>query len=179
DGLQTVLGLDEYLRQGLKVVVCEPSCASALNDDLSDLIEDEALAQRLKTGVLMIDVFLHQEMEAGRLEYTLEPQAEYTFIHGHCHQKALYGTQSMMGLLSGARVQEIPSGCCGMAGAFGYEKEHYEISEQIGEQVLFPAVRQMEEGATLIACGVSCRQQIRHFTGKEAVHWVEAIKVKE
>lgn len=64
-----------------------------------------------------------------------------------------------------------------MAGAFGYEKEHYEISEKIGEQVLFPAVRQMEEGATLIACGVSCRQQIQHFTGKEAVHWVEAIKV--
>lgn len=63
-----------------------------------------------------------------------------------------------------------------MAGAFGYEKEHYALSEKIGEQVLFPAVRQMKEGALLIACGTSCRQQIRHFTGKRAVHWVEVIK---
>ncbi|MCB9041935.1 MAG: FAD-binding protein [Lewinellaceae bacterium] len=180
DGLQTALGLDAYLRQGLKVVVCEPSCASALNDDLPDLIEDETLARRLQAGVLMIDVFLHQEQEAGRLEYALEPLAESTFLHGHCHQKALYGTKSMMALLSGngGQVQEIPSGCCGMAGAFGYEKEHYGISEKIGEQVLFPAVLQMNEGAALIACGTSCRQQIRHFTGKRAVHWVEAVRVR-
>lgn len=180
DGLQTALGLDEYLRQGLKVVVCEPSCASALNDDLPDLIEDEALARRLKTGIQMIDVFLHQERAAGKLDCTLEPRAGSTLIHGHCHQKALYGTHSMMALLSGdnRRIQEIPSGCCGMAGAFGYEKEHYELSEKIGEQVLFPAVRQMQEDEVLIACGASCRQQIRHFTGKKAAHWVETVRVQ-
>ncbi len=180
DGLRTALKLDEYLRQGLKIVVCEPSCASALNDDLPDLIEDEALAQRLKADIKMIDVFLHQEMEAGMLDCSLEPVFENTFLHGHCHQKALYGARSMAVLLKGssAQVQEIPSGCCGMAGAFGYEKEHYELSEKIGEQVLFPAVRKMEEGAALIACGTSCRQQIRHFTGREAMHWVQAVRVR-
>jgi len=178
EGLQTALRLDEYLRQGLNVLVCEPSCASALNDDLPDLIEDEALAQRLKTGIFMIDAFLAREMEAGRLNTAFEARAQEVFIHGHCHQKALYGTKSMLTLLrqsGSAQVREIPSGCCGMAGAFGYEKEHYALSEKIGEQVLFPAVRQMKEGALLIACGTSCRQQIRHFTGKRAVHWVEAV----
>jgi len=75
-------------------------------------------------------------------------------------------------------VREIPSGCCGMAGSFGYETEHYDLSSKMGESVLFPAVRSMKEGTTLVANGFSCRHQIEHFTGVKPRHWVEVIKVK-
>jgi FAD/FMN-containing dehydrogenase/Fe-S oxidoreductase len=179
DGAETARRLDAFLRQGLPVVVCEPSCASALTDDLPDLLDDQALGQRLKKGVLMIDVFLAQELDAGRIDVQLETIAPEIHVHGHCHQKALYGTKSMrvfLEKLAGARVTEIPSGCCGMAGSFGYEKEHYELSEKIGEEVLFPAVRQLNGESAVVACGVSCRHQIGDFTGKKAVHWVEVVR---
>jgi Fe-S oxidoreductase len=130
----------------------------------------------------MIDVFLAQELDAGRIAGNLEVTAPEIQIHGHCHQKALYGTKSMRAFLeqlTNAKVEEIPSGCCGMAGSFGYEKEHYDLSKKIGEQILFPAVRQMKDDSALVACGVSCRQQIEHFTEKKAVHWVEVVKVKK
>lgn len=179
EGAETAQKLDAFLRQGLPIVVCEPSCASALTDDLPDLLEDRALAKRLKTGVQMIDQFLAREMAAGKIKNRLKTKSPEIQIHGHCHQKALYGTGSMKSFLSAltdAQVKEIPSGCCGMAGSFGYEKEHYELSEKIGEQILFPAVRQSGEQATVVACGVSCRHQIEHFTGKKAAHWVEVFE---
>jgi len=88
----------------------------------------------------------------------------------------LFGTKAMKDLLPADKVIEIPSGCCGMAGSFGYEKEHYELSKKIGEEILFPAVEQIKEGEKVVACGVSCRHQIEHFTGKKAVHWVEVFK---
>lgn len=178
-GLKTIKGLKPYLDQGLKIVVCEPSCASALNDDLPDLIEDEALASQLKAQVMMIDVFLANELEGG-LKAKFESIAEDILIHGHCHQKALYGTHSMKTVLSdcGHEVGEIPSGCCGMAGSFGYETEHYDISRKIGESVLFPAVKSMKEGTTLVANGFSCRHQINDFTGVKPKHWVEVIRAK-
>ncbi|MEO0331705.1 MAG: FAD-binding oxidoreductase, partial [Bacteroidota bacterium] len=102
--------------------------------------------------------------------------------HGHCHQKALYGTQAMKNLLKTVpdlRVSEVDSGCCGMAGSFGYEKEHYELSEKIGSSVLFPAVKNADKSTQIIACGFSCRHQLEHFTGKKAKHWVETIQVKK
>lgn len=181
EGTKTARRLDAYLQNGLPVLVCEPSCASALTDDLPDLLDDEALAQRLKNGVYMIDVFLARELEAGRIGEKLETIAPEIHIHGHCHQKALYGTQSMRSFLeklTDAQVTEIPSGCCGMAGSFGYEKEHYELSRKIGEQVLFPAVRKLNGDSALVACGVSCRHQIGDFTGKWARHWVEVVATK-
>lgn len=176
DGYVTAQKLDQYIQQGLKVVVCEPSCASALNDDLPDLFEDKALGERMKSNIMMIDVFLAHGLEAGRLDgYELKAFPSLQ-IHGHCHQKALYGTASMktiLNKLTNATVQEIPSGCCGMAGSFGYEKEHYELSEKIGESILFPAIRKMDAATEVVACGVSCRHQIQHFTGKKPKHWTE------
>ncbi len=174
EGTKTVQQLDKYFQQGLNVVVCEPSCASALTDDLSDLIDDEGLAQRLKNHVKMIDVFIHDEIETGHIQSDLQPTVNKIFIHGHCHQKAIYGTKSMKQLLSNEAVEEIPSGCCGMAGSFGYEKEHYELSKKIGEEILFPFIeKEVQKEDALVACGFSCRHQIEHFTGKKAVHWVE------
>jgi len=181
-GLKTTQNLDSYLKKKIPVVVCEPSCASALNDDLPDLIEDESLAKRLQSGVQMIDQFLFRERAAGRLNVDFSATAPELLIHGHCHQKALYGTQAMKSLLETTpdqRVSEIDSGCCGMAGSFGYEQEHYELSEKIGSSVLFPAVKNADEATQIIACGFSCRHQIEHFTDRKAKHWVETIQVKE
>ena len=174
EGTKTVQQLDKYFQEGLTVVVCEPSCASALTDDLPDLIEDEGLAERLKSHVKMIDVFIMEETAAGNIKQTLKPTAQKIFIHGHCHQKVLYGTKAMKHLLSNERVEEIPSGCCGMAGSFGYEKEHYHLSKKIGDEILFPFVEnEVQKEDALVACGFSCRHQIEHFTGKRAIHWVE------
>ena len=176
-GLDTAKKLDVYFQQGLKVVVCEPSCASALLDDLPDLIEDAALASRLQNQVQMIDVFLKDALDAGTIKGPLAIKADKVYIHGHCHQKALFGTKAMKTLLDQNQVEEIPSGCCGMAGSFGYEKEHYALSKKGGEEILFPAVQQLKATEDIIACGVSCRHQIEHFTGKKALHWVEIFKL--
>lgn len=177
EGAKTIDGLKQYLDQGLKVVVCEPSCASALNDDLPDLIGNLEVAEQLKNGVMMIDVFLADEYENGHLDVDFEPISDGIAIHGHCHQKALYGTNTMKSLLKHSNnVSEIPSGCCGMAGSFGYEKEHYELSEKIGNEILFPAVNKLEKDHELVACGFSCRHQIEHFTETRPKHFVEVIK---
>ena len=180
EGSKTIAGLKKYLDQGLTIVVCEPSCASALNDDLPDLIEDEVLASLLKEKVMMIDIFLARELESGNLNKAFESLTSNILIHGHCHQKALYGTKGMKTILAQTRqtIKEIPSGCCGMAGSFGYEKEHYELSRKMGENILFPAVRSMQEGTTLVANGFSCRHQIEHFTGVKPKHWVEVVRAK-
>jgi FAD/FMN-containing dehydrogenase/Fe-S oxidoreductase len=173
EGTKTLEGLRKYLDQGLKVVVCEPSCASALTDDLPDLIDNERLTAGLSENIMMIDVFLQEEIKNG-LPIRLTSESGDMLIHGHCHQKALFGTESMKNVEG--KVNEIPSGCCGMAGSFGYEKEHYAISKKIGESILFPAVKNKAENTDLVACGFSCRHQIHDFTGVKAKHWVEVVK---
>ena len=184
EGEKTLRKLDEYIQQGLQIVACEPSCASALTDDLPDLIDDEELGNRIKENVMMIDVFLAREIQEGRCTCDFSSQHDEILIHGHCHQKSLYGTTFMKEILDrvpGISVEEIDSGCCGMAGSFGYEKEHYDLSMQIGEDRLFPAVRSRPEGAAVIACGFSCRHQIADGTGAASRHWVETLRgsVKE
>ena len=178
EGTKTVERLKKYINQGLMILVCEPGCASALNDDLADLVEDEKVAKQLQEQVVMIDVFLASEMEAGNIDQTISVDSN-VLIHGHCHQKALYSTNGMKSLLgkSNKSVTEIPSGCCGMAGSFGYEKEHYDLSKKIGEEILFPAVRAKGEDTVVVANGFSCRHQIEHFTGVKPKHWVEVVRV--
>jgi FAD/FMN-containing dehydrogenase/Fe-S oxidoreductase len=180
EGKKTINGLKAYMDKGLKVVVCEPSCASALNDDWPDLIEDQDIALQLKEQVMMIDVFLAKEIEAGNLLEKFESTEGDLLIHGHCHQKALYDTKGLKAICENTEnvVGEIPSGCCGMAGSFGYESEHYDISRKIGESILFPAIRSMQEGTTVVANGFSCRHQIEHFTGVKPKHWLEVIRVR-
>jgi FAD/FMN-containing dehydrogenase/Fe-S oxidoreductase len=179
EGEKTLRNLDAFIQKHLPVVVCEPGCASALVDDLPDLIEDEALGRRIKDNVLMIDEFLAREVREGRLDCQFTSPFEKVLIHGHCHQKSLFGTSAMkelLGRVAGMSVQEVDSGCCGMAGSFGYEKEHYDLSLAIGEQRLFPAIRSREEGTAVVACGFSCRHQIADGTGVKALHWVETIR---
>ena len=176
-GTNTAKGLKELLDKDIPVVVCEPSCASALNDDLPDLVEDVNLAAKLKSGVTILEAFIEDAAELNIVTGLAEDYERFV-VHGHCHQKALYGTGAMkdsLTRLTGKQVDEINSGCCGMAGSFGYELEHYQLSRQIGELELFPAVRDLPEQVGLIAPGFSCRHQISHFTGRKAIHWVEAV----
>ncbi len=178
-GEKTLRNLDVYIKQGLKVVVCEPGCCSALVDDLPDLIDDEQLGQRIKENVMMIDEFLDSQIQQGQLNCNFSSPFTSILIHGHCHQKALFGTTAMKRLLDRVphlSVQQIDSGCCGMAGSFGYEKEHYDLSMQIGDERLFPAIRSRPSGAAVVACGFSCRHQIADGTGVRPLHWTQTIR---
>jgi len=178
-GERTLRNLDKYIAQGLKIVVCEPGCCSALTDDLPDLIDDVQLGERIKQNVMMIDEFLYRQVKDGAIKCAFTSPYKKILIHGHCHQKSLYGTtfmKQMLDLVPSISVKEIDSGCCGMAGSFGYEKEHYELSMQIGKQRLFPAIQRCEVGTTVVACGFSCRHQIADGTGVNALHWVEVIQ---
>ena len=179
EGERTLRNLKKYIDEGLKIVVCEPGCASALTDDLPDLIDDEDLGTSIKANVMMIDVFLEKEMNAGKINAEFTSKFRKLMIHGHCHQKSLYGTTAMERVLKsipGLEVEVLDSGCCGMAGSFGYEKEHYELSMKVGEDRLFPAIRQKDEETGLVACGFSCRHQISDATGLKARHWVEFLR---
>ena len=179
EGEKTLRNLDAFIQQGLEVVCCEPGCASALTDDLPDLIDDVELGERIKGGVLMLDEFLECEIAEGRLECGFTSRYSDALVHTHCHQKSLFSqtaVQTILGKVEGLKVRTIDSGCCGMAGSFGYEQEHYDVSMRIGEDRLFPAVRNRPEGAAIVAAGFSCRHQIAHGTGVRAVHWVETVR---
>lgn len=139
----------------------------------------------LASRCLLYDEFLCEEIREGRISAEdFEYKKMEIWLHGHCHQKAIVGmektTRMLRQLLRGATVHVIPSGCCGMAGSFGYEKEHYQTSLAIGETVLFPAVRKAVEQSTekftfVAAPGTSCRQQILDGTGIRAVHPIEIL----
>lgn len=175
-GTRTMQRLDVFAQQGLPILCLEPSCASALADDLPDLIDDQALGRRVASCVKMIDVFLDDQVTAGRIP-PLQLIGEAFLLHGHCHQKAEFGTAAIHRHFARTAVawREVDSGCCGMAGSFGYE--HHELSQQIGEDRLFPAVRRsVAAGETIVACGISCRHQLRDFLQVEAKHWVQIVR---
>jgi FAD/FMN-containing dehydrogenase/Fe-S oxidoreductase len=166
-----------YAQQGIPIVGIEPSCILTFREDYLDLLpgEDAALVAR---QALSIDEFLYQLHQRGELdlEFTTEPKR--LLLHGHCHQKALVGTTPTLTLLrlpAHYEVEEIPSGCCGMAGSFGYEAEHYDVSLAIGRQRLFPAVEAAGPEVEIVADGISCRQQIQHATRRRARHLAEVL----
>lgn len=178
DGTVMADQLKPFFRKGMKVVVCEPSCTSALTDDIPDLLDDGSLAAALSANVLSIDVFLAQEVNKGRIKGTFKAAANPILLHGHCHQKASTGTRAMNSIyrtIRGMDCFEPDSGCCGMAGSFGYEAEHYDVSKKIAESILVPAIRSTDEDTVIVANGFSCRHQISDFTGRKAVHWVESL----
>lgn len=178
-GTVTMQNLDYYARQGLPILTLEPSCASAIADDLPDLVEDEAMGKRVAGAVKMIDTFLAEELKAGRLSKKLVSNSKDILLHGHCHQKALFGSEGIKQLLkhAGAEVREADSGCCGMAGSFGYE--HHDLSMKIGEQRLFPAVREKSPDTAVVACGFSCRHQIKDGCNQTAKHFVELVRAEK
>jgi FAD/FMN-containing dehydrogenase/Fe-S oxidoreductase len=159
----------------------EPSAILTFRDEYPDLATDENLgaAQSLAKHAMMIDEFLEKEMQKGNIKKEQFTNAQQLIqLHGHCQQKAVGSVNASMNILSfpqNYKVEVIPSGCCGMAGSFGYEAEHYELSMQIGELVLFPAVRSKPNEVIVAAPGTSCRHQIKDGTGKLALHPVEVL----
>jgi Fe-S oxidoreductase len=168
-------------RQGVAIVGVEPSCILTLAEEHLALQPDSEDAKVVAGQVRLVDELILEAIDGGHLR--LDPGSAMAgrriLFHGHCHQKALAGTAATVQLLSripGATVVELDAGCCGMAGSFGFEAEHYDLSMQIGGMRLFPAV-DAEDGDTLIAAtGVSCRQQIAHGTKRDASHPVELIR---
>jgi FAD/FMN-containing dehydrogenase/Fe-S oxidoreductase len=166
-----------YARQGIPIVGIEPSCILTLREDYRDLLPG-ADAATVAEQALTIDEFLYQLHQRHELDLVFTDTPKRLLLHGHCHQKALVGTTPTLTVLRlppGYTVQEIASGCCGMAGAFGYEAEHYGVSMTIGSQRLFPAVEAAAPEVDIVADGISCRQQIQHATGRQARHMVEVL----
>jgi Fe-S oxidoreductase len=159
----------------------EPSAILTFRDEYPDLADDEQLeaAKALAKHVFMIDEFIALEIGKGNISKAAFTTAKRSIqLHGHCQQKALSSVAPSVTLLSlpeNYSVSVIPSGCCGMAGSFGYEKEHYDVSMKIGELVLFPTVRQQAEDTIIAAPGTSCRHQIWDGTGRKALHPVEVL----
>jgi Fe-S oxidoreductase len=176
-GTRTMQRLDKFASQGLPILCLEPSCASSLADDLPDLMDDQELGARVASCVKMLDVFLDEQVAAGRIA-PLGFAGDRFLLHGHCHQKAEFGTAAIHSHFArdqSVECDEVDSGCCGMAGSFGYE--HYELSTQVGEDRLFPAVRKaVQEGRSVIACGISCRHQLKDLLDVQAKHWVEVVR---
>jgi FAD/FMN-containing dehydrogenase/Fe-S oxidoreductase len=159
----------------------EPSAILSFRDEYPRLVDRSLIeaAKKVKYHTLLIDEFLGREVAAGNITpESFTSDAMRIKLHGHCHQKALSSltwTQKLLSLPLHYEVEVIPSGCCGMAGSFGYEAEHYELSMQIGEMVLFPAVREASGNTLIAAPGTSCRHQIKDGTGKVALHPVEIL----
>ncbi|MEW7291980.1 FAD-binding and (Fe-S)-binding domain-containing protein [Aquimarina sp. 2304DJ70-9] len=158
----------------------EPSAILTFRDEYLRLVDNKQKARSLSENILLIDEFLASEINKGNITSDHFTTAAKTIkIHGHCHQKALSTIQTTFAYLNlpkNFKVTIIPSGCCGMAGSFGYEKEHYDISMQIGEQTLFPAVRKAAEDTIIAAVGTSCRHQIQDGTGRKAPHPITILK---
>jgi FAD/FMN-containing dehydrogenase/Fe-S oxidoreductase len=173
-----VQALAPMARAGLPIIGLEPSCALTLRDEYLDLLPASAEARAVAGQTLLIEEFLAGLAERGELALRWKPpNGQHVVVHGHCYQKALTTTRPLLRMLRlpGWDVAEINSGCCGMAGAFGYEAEHYALSQSIGEGRLFPAVRAAPEETLIAASGMSCRHQIAHGTGRAARHPVELL----
>lgn len=163
------------------LVGIEPSAILAFRDEYPELVEKELqpAANELAKRALLFEEFISVEIEKGHIkESDFTSEEKHILLHGHCQQKAVASTEPTKRMLSlpvNYTVEEIPSGCCGMAGSFGYEKEHYDLSMKIGELVLFPVVRKAEEKIIITAPGTSCRHQIKDGTGRAALHPVEVM----
>ena len=159
----------------------EPSAILTFRDEYPDLVRGEEKEAALKIGqnTLMVEEFLAKELDAGNIDVNLFKEQKYLIkLHGHCQQKALSSltpTKKILTALGKNEVHLIPSGCCGMAGSFGYEKEHFELSMKIGELVLFPTVRKQPKEVIIAAPGTSCRHQIKDGTGRKSMHPVEIL----
>lgn len=159
----------------------EPSAILTFRDEYPDLLrgEEKEAAQKIGFHTLMIDEFLSKELDAGNIEAKLfQQKGKLIKFHGHCQQKALstlVHVKKILTRLGNNEVHMIPSGCCGMAGSFGYEKEHYDLSMQIGDLVLFPTISKQPEDVIIAATGTSCRHQIKDGTSRKALHPVEIL----
>ncbi len=182
--------LKDDIVAGTPIVCLEPSCASVFRDELRNLFPHDDTAVRLEKQVVLFADFLQKvgykpatfkrvEEKKKRESKDVRPREIKALVHGHCHHKALWtmSPEEQLLLHTGLAPEVMDSGCCGLAGSFGYEAEHYDISMQIGERVLLPKVRTAEPGTLIVADGFSCRQQIAHGTPRRALHTAEVMQM--
>ncbi len=176
---RTMQALEPYLEKGMPVIGLEPSCLFTFRDEAKALIPGEATEQ-LANSALLFEEFLAQEKEAGQLSLSLAPtKFSRALLHGHCHQKAfaaMGAVETVLRMVPELEVETIQSSCCGMAGAFGYKTENQEISMQMAEASLLPAVRKAAPDTILVADGTSCRHQIHDGANREAVHVAQVLE---
>jgi FAD/FMN-containing dehydrogenase/Fe-S oxidoreductase len=156
---------------GRPLIFCEPSCLSAVREDAPALLRGEA--RRNAEAVAKQSVLFEEFLASRTSRLALKPGPKHILLHGHCHQRSmsLVGpAKALLSAIPNTTIVDLDAGCCGMAGSFGYAREHYDVSRAIGERKLFPAVRQKPDGAVVVAAGTSCRHQIADFTGERAVH---------
>ncbi|SEL66893.1 FAD-binding and (Fe-S)-binding domain-containing protein [Parapedobacter koreensis] len=173
--------LKDLISAEAPLIGIEPSAILTFRDEYPELVDKQWVesAYRLAKHALLIDEFILREMEDGNIDSTqFTDEVRKIKLHGHCYQKAFHlvdTTAKILSLPGGYEVETIPSGCCGMAGSFGYEKEHYQVSMKVAELVLLPAVRSMHAEALVAAPGTSCRHQIKDGAGRKAYHPVEIL----
>jgi len=169
-----VAALRPQIQAGVPLVGLEPSCVAVFRDELLELLPHDEDAKRLSKQSFLLSELLERTggWNPGRLPRRV-------LVHGHCHQKALMGmsAEETIPQRLGVDYELLDAGCCGMAGAFGFEREHYDVSIACGERALLPAVRAADAETVLVANGFSCREQIAQTTDREAVHLAELIRM--
>jgi FAD/FMN-containing dehydrogenase/Fe-S oxidoreductase len=168
--------LAPYAEKRTPIVGLEPSCLLTLRDEYPEFIRTNA-AKKVAESSFLFDEFVSREIKAERLSFPPTGGGKQVLLHGHCHQRALVGTAPTVAMLkaAGYEVDEVDSGCCGMAGSFGFEKEHYDLSAKIGNRRLMPAIKAAAPEVEIVAAGISCRQQIGHLAGRNAKHPAELL----
>jgi FAD/FMN-containing dehydrogenase/Fe-S oxidoreductase len=172
--------LRPFVDRGVPIVGLEPSCLLTLRDEFLVMGLDGEIGPTAERA-LLLEEFLADEAEAGRLKLDLAPlRAQTALLHGHCHQKAfdaMPAVRKVLGMIPGLKVQTVDSGCCGMAGSFGYEAEHFAVSMKMAEQSLFPAIRKADPDTIIVADGTSCRHQIHDGARKNALHVARVLQM--
>ena len=169
--------LQRWVARGIPVIGLEPSCLLTLRDEYSVLLPG---ADAVAKQAFLLEEFLANEADAGRLNLKLKPIAAAALLHGHCHQKAfglMGAVEKVLRLVPDLKVETVESSCCGMAGSFGYEAEHYDVSMKMGEADLLPAVRKASPDTLVVADGTSCRHQIEHGAQRQAMHVARALEL--
>ena len=178
---KNVLALKDIISNKIQLIGIEPSAILTFRDEYPDLVDPKLKKDTIKLAEnsLMVDEFIANELLSNSIDINIfTKEKKHILLHGHCQQKSIASTEStklMLSIPENYSVSEIPSGCCGMAGSFGYEKDHYNLSMNIGELVLFPAIRKADENVIIVAPGTSCRCQIKDGTSKDAMHPVEVL----
>ena len=173
--------LHAHVSAGHPLLFLEPSCLSALREDVPALLrgENQRKARQVAESCYLFEEYLERGVADGSIILPLQAGPAQVLLHGHCHQKSLGGlaaARSLLERIPGAQVTDLDAGCCGMAGSFGYAREHFDISRQIGERRLLPAARGLKDREVLVAAGTSCRQQVADFTGVRAWHPAELLQ---
>ncbi len=166
------------LKKAIPIIGLEPGCILTLREESLWLLPTDQNAKLVAENSFLFEEFIVSLKDKGEMKLSFSDKMQEILLHGHCHQKSVVGTgpvTQMLSFPSNYKVNEVDSGCCGMAGSFGYEKEHYDISIQMAERILLPAVREQKAETLIAASGFSCRHQIHHGSGRTALHPVEIL----